>query len=342
MADAEKAGQGQGQAPGPVADASRAEAEKLHAAAAAPAAAAAVVAAHTPATVPAGSVKRAPLRSREPIWSLRRPLPQNWQLWLGMLLPVLLLGAWVALTSGPKPIVGPAFLPKPTDVLRVLVRDLLLGKPEVVNGQTVMVRVLLDAALASIWRITQAFFVASAVALPLGVMMGAFEPVNRFIDPVMAPLRYMPISAFIPLTILWFGIDEGQKVAFLFLGVFVYLLPVVITAIRAVPEELVQTARTLGAGRFQVIFTVLVPAAAPDIFDSFRVMNAISWTYVILAEFVNTRSGLGYQIQLAGNHLHIAEVFAGILIIGVIGLITDAGIRMFGRILFPWKEGGNV
>ena len=92
----------------------------------------------------------------------------------------------------------------------------------------------------------------------------------------------------------------------------VMLLPVVVSAIRAVPEELVQTARTLGAGRFQVVFTVLMPAAAPDIFDSFRVMNAISWTYVILAEFVNTRSGLGYQIQLAGNHLHIDEVFAGI------------------------------
>ena len=116
----------------------------------------------------------------------------------------------------------------------------------------------------------------------------------------------------------------------------------VVSAIRAVPEELVQTARTLGAGRFQVVLTVLVPAAAPDIFDSFRVMNAISWTYVILAEFVNTRSGLGYQIQLAGNHLHIDEVFAGILIIGVIGLMSDALIRFFGSLLFPWREAGHV
>lgn len=286
--------------------------------------------------------KTAPLRSREPIWSLRRPLPQNVQLWLGLVLPVLLLGLWIGLTSGPHPVVGTAFLPKPLDVLRVLLRDLLIGRPEVTHGETVMVRVLLDASLASTWRITQAFFVAAAVALPLGVFMGAFEPINRLIDPIMAPLRYMPISAFIPLTILWFGIGEGQKVAFLFLGVFVYLLPVVISAIRAVPEELVQTARTLGAGRMQVVFTVLVPAAAPDIFDSFRVMNAISWTYVILAEFVNTRSGLGYQIQLAGTHLHIAEVFAGILIIGVIGLLTDAGIKLLSRVLFPWREGDRV
>jgi NitT/TauT family transport system permease protein len=157
-------------------------------------------------------------------------------------------------------------------------------------------------------------------------------------EPVMAPLRYMPISAFIPLLILWLGIGESQKVAFLFLGVFVYLLPVVVTAIRAVPEELVQTALTLGATRFQAIRTVLVPAALPDIFDSFRVMNAISWTYVILAEFVNARTGLGYMIQLAGSHLKTAQVFSGILVIGFIGLLTDAFIRGLNAALFRWRE----
>ena len=98
--------------------------------------------------------------------------------------------------------------------------------------------------------------------------MGAFDPINRFFEPIMAPLRYMPISAFIPLLILWFGIYEKQKIAFLFLGVFVYLLPVVVSSIRLVPEELVQTALTLGASKAQVVRTVLVPAALPEIFDS--------------------------------------------------------------------------
>jgi NitT/TauT family transport system permease protein len=157
----------------------------------------------------------------------------------------------------------------------------------------------------------------------------------------MAPLRYMPISAFIPLSILWFGIGEGQKVAFLFLGVFVYLLPVCISAIRAVPEELVQTALTLGATRSQVIRTVLVPSALPDIFDSFRVMNAIAWTYVILAEFVNTTRGLGYLIKLYGDRLKTAEVFAGVLIIGIIGLVTDWLIRGLSGLFFPWREAQN-
>ena len=284
----------------------------------------------------------APLRSREPLWSLRKPLPRDLQFWVGLALPLLVLGLWVGLTAGKKPVVGALFLPSPVEVLKVLVRDLFFGKQIVDNGHVEVVRVLLDAAWVSALRISVAFIAATAVAVPLGILMGAFEPINRFIDPVMAPLRYMPISAFIPLTILWFGIGELQKLAFLFLGVFVYLLPVVISAIRAVPEELVQTARTLGAGRLQVVTTVLVPAAMPDIFDSFRVMNAISWTYVILAEFVNTTRGLGYLIKLAGDRLKTAEMFAGVIIIGVIGLCTDALIRGAGQLLFPWREGDRA
>ena len=283
----------------------------------------------------------APLRSREPLWSLRKPLPRDMQVWIGLILPLVVLGLWVGLTAGQKPVVGPLFLPSPVEVLRVLVRDLFLGKPVGEKGHVEIVRVLLDAAWVSTLRISVAFVIATAVAVPLGILMGSFEPINRLIDPIMAPLRYMPISAFIPLTILWFGIGELQKIAFLFLGVFVYLLPVVISAIRAVPEELVQTARTLGAGRLQVITTVLVPAAMPDIFDSFRVMNAISWTYVILAEFVNTTRGLGYLIKLAGDRIKTSEMFAGVIIIGVIGLCTDALIRGAGKLLFPWREGNH-
>ena len=189
----------------------------------------------------------------------------------------MVLGAWCVLTLGGAPARGQLFLPSPARVIQVTLQLLIDGS-------------LGDAILVSSVRIAISFAAACAVALPLGIFMGSFDPVERFFNPIMAPLRYMPISAFIPLLILWFGIDEGQKIAFLFLGVFVYLLPVVVTAIRAVPDELVQTALTLGATRAQVIRTVLIPAALPEIFDSFRVMNAISWTYVILAEFVNART----------------------------------------------------
>ena len=242
---------------------------------------------------------------------------------LGFVAPAIVLGAWCVLTYGN--IVQPDFLPKPTEVIRGTLQLFIQYD-------------LLTAILVSSRRIGIAFLLASALALPLGVLMGAFDPINRFFEPIMAPLRYMPISAFIPLLILWFGIYEKQKIAFLFLGVFVYLLPVVVSSIRLVPEELVQTALTLGASRFQVVRTVLLPAALPEIFDSFRVMNAIAWTYVILAEAVNPEHGLGYMVELARTHQKASWSFAGLLVIGGIGLLTDFLIRLISGMLFKWRE----
>jgi NitT/TauT family transport system permease protein len=260
---------------------------------------------------------------RNRLFALREPLPRSTSVALGFVMPVLVLGAWCLMTYGG--FAPPDFLPSPTEVIR----------------GTLQLFIEYDLGLA-IWistkRILIAFFLAASLALPLGVLMGSFEPVNRLFEPIVAPLRYMPISAFIPLLILWFGIYESQKVAFLFLGVFVYLLPVVVTAIRAVPDELVQTSLTLGASRFQVVRTILVPASLPEIFDSFRVMNAISWTYVILAEAVNPEHGLGYMVELARTHQKASWSFAGLLVIGGIGLLTDSFIRAVSSALFRWRE----
>jgi NitT/TauT family transport system permease protein len=260
---------------------------------------------------------------KQKLFALREPLPRRLGFALGLVAPAVVLGAWCITTYGG--LAPPDFLPSPSEVVR--------GTLQLFIGYD-----LGPAILVSTRRIALAFLLASAVALPLGVLMGAFEPVNRVFEPIMAPLRYMPISAFIPLLILWFGIYEKEKVAFLFLGVFVYLLPVVVSAIRTIPEELVQTALTLGASRLQVVRTVLVPAALPEIFDSFRVMNAISWTYVILAEAVNPERGLGYMVELARSHQKASWSFAGLLVIGGIGLLTDGVIRGVSGALFRWRE----
>ncbi len=257
------------------------------------------------------------------LFALREPMPRSTATVVGLLAPLLVAVVWCTLTYGG--FAPPDFLPSPTEVLRGTLQLFLQYD-------------LWDAILVSTERIVSAFLLAAAVALPLGVLMGAFEPINVFFEPIVAPLRYMPISAFIPLLILWFGIYEKQKIAFLFLGVFVYLLPVVVTAIRSVPEELVQTSLTLGASRWQVIRTVLLPSALPEIFDSFRVMNAISWTYVILAEAVNPEHGLGYMVELARTHQKASWSFAGLLVIGGIGLLTDFVIRMVSAALFRWRE----
>jgi NitT/TauT family transport system permease protein len=194
------------------------------------------------------------------------------------------------------------------------------------------------AIATSALRIAKAIGLSIVVALPLGIAMGAFDFINRIFEPIVAPMRYLPITAFIPLLILWFGIDESQKVAFLFLGTVVFLLPAVVDAIRLVPEELVQTAFTLGATKSQVIRTVLIPAALPAIFDGFRVMNAIAWTYIILAELVNPQNGIGYILRLAEQHLKPEWSFAGIVVVGVIGIVTDLLIGGLNRLLFPWRE----
>jgi len=271
-------------------------------------------------------------RAARPLWSLRAPIETGTARLLSVGSLLFVFGLWCALSyiqvqRGDKvqALVPDAFLPAPHEVVKAVLY-LIFEKD------------LLPAVGISALRILKAFGISIAFALPLGIMMGSFETVNRIFDPIMAPLRYLPISAFIPLLILWFGIDESQKVAFLVLGTAVYLLPTVVDAIRVVPEELVQTAFTLGATKRQVITTVLIPAALPQIFDSFRVMNAIAWTYIILAELVNSREGIGYILDLAYRHNKPDWSFAGILVVGVIGISTDVLIRGVNSLLFGWRE----
>lgn len=266
------------------------------------------------------------------LWGLRTPVPVGKARLISVVSVVVLLAAWsvlsyVEVTRDGKvdALVPHFFLPAPDQVLKSLLylffeKDLHL------------------AIGVSALRIVKAIGLSVLVALPLGIAMGSFDVINRVFQPIVAPMRYLPITAFIPLLILWFGIDESQKVAFLFLGTVVYLLPAVVDAVRLVPEELVQTAFTLGATKAQVIRTVLIPAALPAIFDGFRVMNAIAWTYIILAELVNPQNGIGYILRLAEQHLKPEWSFAGIVVVGVIGLATDLLIGGLNRLLFSWRE----
>ncbi|MFT3706459.1 MAG: ABC transporter permease [Archangium sp.] len=267
-------------------------------------------------------------------WGLRTNLPAGVARTASVVSVLILITAWcivsyVQITGADGktgPIVPAFFLPPPDAVIKSVFY--LIFEKE-----------LLQSVGISALRILKAFGISLAIALPLGIAMGAFEFVNRIFDPIVAPLRYLPITAFIPLLILWFGIDEKQKVAFLVLGTVVYLLPAVVDAIRLVPEEMVQTAFTLGASKAQVIRTVLIPAALPQIFDGFRVMNAIAWTYIILAETVNQQQGgIGALLKLAGDHYKPEWIFAGILVVGIIGVLTDLIIRLMNNLLFSWRE----
>jgi len=233
--------------------------------------------------------------------------------------------AWIALTA--KPFVKPLFLPSPMGVFHGT-RQLLLNQGLIINIGI------------SLWRIAEGFLISAVVAVPLGVFMGTFRSVEAFFEPLTGPMRYMPITAFIPLLLVWTTNPETMKIAFLFLGIFFYLLPLVIQATKNVREELLHTAYTLGANRRQVFTTVILPAAAPDIFDAMRVLNGIGWTYVLLVEVIRTSegaNGIGYLMNVAQRFARTDQVFAGIIIIALVGMLSDWLIQAFNRRLFAWR-----
>jgi NitT/TauT family transport system permease protein len=222
-------------------------------------------------------------------------------------------------------IVPTVILPSPTEVLQAF---------PVLHFEEALVR----SAGWSLYRVTMGFFLSAVVAIPLGLLMGTFPPIKHFFAPLLDPMRFLPISALVPLFLVWFGIEETMKIMLLFVGTFVYLLPLVVEAVENVEEVYLQTATTLGATRGQLVRHVLIPGSLPAIGEALRVMNGIGWTYVILAEIVNARYGLGYLITVAGKRSHVDQIFAGVIVILLIGVVTDQIIRLLNKALFPWKE----
>jgi NitT/TauT family transport system permease protein len=242
---------------------------------------------------------------------------------LGLAGVALFFGLWCLLSY--TGLVPDVILPSPTDVLKAF---------PVLHFEEALVR----SAGASFYRVMMGFLLSAAVAIPLGVLMGTFPPVKHFFAPILDPLRFLPISALVPLFIVWFGIEDMQKIMFLFVGTFVYLLPLVVEAVEKVDEVYLQTAMTLGAGPRQLIFNVLVPGSLPAIGEALRVMNGVGWTYVILAEVINAPLGLGALINVAGKRSHVDQIFALVLVILLIGVITDLIIRTINQKLFAWAE----
>jgi NitT/TauT family transport system permease protein len=230
---------------------------------------------------------------------------------------------WCVLSYGG--LVPRIILPSPTDVLRAF---------PVLHFEEALVR----SAVASLYRVFAGFLLSAAVAIPLGLLMGTFPALKHFFAPILDPLRFLPISALVPLFIVWFGIDDLQKIVFLFVGTFVYMLPLVIEAVEGVDDVYLQTATTLGASQAQLIRHVLIPGSLPAIAEALRVMNGIGWTYVILAEVINARYGLGALITVAGKRSHVDQIFALVLVILLIGVVTDQIIRLVNKALFSWKE----
>ena len=192
--------------------------------------------------------------------------------------------------------------------------------------------------LNSVYRVMAGFILAALIGVPLGLVMGTFKIAEAFTEPVVGFIRYMPASAFIPLFILWLGIGDVEKVAIIFVGSFFQLVLMVAVVAKNVHKDLLETAYTLGAKRFQVIRKVLLPASLPGILDTLRIIVGWAWTYIIVAELVASASGIGYMIISSQRMLRTSNIIFGILTIGMLGLITDYFFKWLYQRLFPWVD----
>jgi NitT/TauT family transport system permease protein len=178
---------------------------------------------------------------------------------------------------------------------------------------------------------------AILISIPFGMAVGLFTPLGALVNRYVDAIRYIPLTAVTGLFIAWFGIYLNMKVQFLSFGIFVYLLPVVVQRVKEVDEVYVQTVETLGASRWQTIVRVFVPAVMSKVSDDIRVLTAISWTYIIVAEMVNSEGGLGALIFRAARQSRLDKVFAVLFVIIFIGIIQDKIFMWLDRRVFGFK-----
>jgi NitT/TauT family transport system permease protein len=266
----------------------------------------------------------APPPARRPLsslWTVRAPINRRayWALALtGLIAP---LFGWAALAAWGG--LDPTFMPSPAAVLGKFWAWLTEND-------------LIDDMAISTYRVVAGFVLSAVFALPLGLFIGSFRSVQALLEPLTDFIRYMPAVAFIPLVMLWVGIDEGSKIAIIFIGTFFQMVLMVAEDVRRVPAAQVEAAQTMGASRAELIEKVILPSAKPALLDTLRITMGWAWTYLVVAELVAANSGLGYAILRAQRFLQTDTIFAGIIVIGLIGLLTDQLFRLAHRKAFPW------
>ena len=256
------------------------------------------------------------------LFEIRREISQKTKVLLAFVSWGLVVLVWYLLTKWD--ILPPFSVPKPVGVVGAFVR--LWTEYDLVGN-----------VFMSWWRIAQAFLWSAAIAIPLGLLMGSFRWLHAFVNPIAEPMRSMPITAFLPAFIALFGMEEGMKVGFLFFGMFFYLLALVVEEADRVDQALLETAMTLGAKKGQLLW-LMFRASFPAIFGSFRILYDIGWTYVILAEMVNARKGVGYMVEAARKVLDFDRVYAGIIAIGFAAFFFRWILTVLERKLFPWRH----
>jgi NitT/TauT family transport system permease protein len=254
-------------------------------------------------------------------WGIAEDIPRSLSSILLVFSIVIPFSAWWIVASLPG--MNAAFLPSPPDVVRAL-------------GGLWDRGFLLQDTWASVFRVSCGFLLAAVISVPLGILMGTFASIASLLEPIIGILRYMPAPAFTPLLIIYLGLDEPPKIALIFLGTIFYNVLMIMDAVKYVPKDLLEATYTLGGRRFQVLTQVILPYATPSIIDTFRINIATSWNMVIVAELVAAEVGLGKRIQLAQRFFRTDEIFACLIVLGLIGFLLDLAFRALLRWSCRW------
>jgi taurine transport system permease protein len=225
--------------------------------------------------------------------------------------------------------IDPFFLPAPSQVLQRM-HDLATG-PDAVLWHDIKM---------SASRVLTGFLLSALVGIPFGLLMGVNPTVRAALNPIVSIIRPLPALSWIPLSMLWLGIDEQQKYAIVFMGSFASVLVYTTDATMRIDQTLILAARNLGASRLQVLRHVVLPGALPNILSGLKVVLAIAWTCVISAEMVGANSGLGFRIWTAKEWSDTGQVLVGMLSISLTVLLLDIAFRGIEKLLVPWEREG--
>jgi NitT/TauT family transport system permease protein len=256
--------------------------------------------------------------------AVRGRLSPRADLGLGLAGLGILLAAWCIASYGGY--VSPLFLPSPSGIWEGLVDFNHRGW-------------LFPAIWRSTWRVAQGLILVILIGIPLGVLMGAFAPVDALLRKMVNGAKSVPTTGLIGLIVLWFSIGERAKIAYLFLGAIFYMIILVKNSVHSVPEDYVRVALDIGANRWQTIWRVLLPGALPQIWDAIAVCSGIMWTYIVLAEYINASEdqlGLGYLLSIGSRTQDPGKVFGALILIAVISSVTDWLLLAFRRRFLNW------
>jgi NitT/TauT family transport system permease protein len=251
-----------------------------------------------------------------------QPIDARSRVLYGLLFFVLFFAVWGFVTLGG--FVSKTFLADPLTM--------------VANGYDLLVNqgFLYDIGM-TVWRVVGGFIIAAVIAVPLGIAMGAYKPIEALLEPFISFGRYLPASAFVPLLILWAGIGELQKLLVIFIGVIFQIVLMVAFTVSGTRRDLLEAAYTLGANDRGVVRRVLIPSSAPEIAETLRLVLGWAWTYVIVAELIGASSGIGYMIINSQALMATGQIIFGIIVIGLIGLVSDLAFKYLNRRIFAWR-----